>query len=75
MTFNRTYHARARRGGMVSAGAILEDVVERAADRQRNKRSSGNLQGLQLELFSDQSVPRDPDRPLLDILPEAYSRP
>jgi hypothetical protein len=57
---------------MVSAGAILEEQVERAADRRRKKRS-GNLQGgLQLELFADQPVPRDPDRPLLDLMPEAY---
>jgi hypothetical protein len=57
---------------MVSAGAILEELVERAADRQRKKRS-GNLQGgLQLELFEDQPVPSDPDRPLLDLMPEAY---
>jgi hypothetical protein len=57
---------------MVSAGAILEDLVERAADRQRKKRS-GNLRGgLQLELFSDEAVRRDPERPLFDLLPEAY---
>jgi hypothetical protein len=56
---------------MVSAGAILEELVERAADRQRKKRS-GNLQGgLQLELFSDEAVPRDAERPLFDLLPEA----
>lgn len=53
LVFNKTYHARARSGGLVSAGAILEELVERAADRPRKKRSSGNLQGgLQLELFS-----------------------
>jgi hypothetical protein len=53
LVFNTTYHARARSGGLVSAGAILEELVERAADRPRKKRSSGNLQGgLQLELFS-----------------------
>ena len=64
--FNKSYYARARRGGVVSAGAILEELVERAADRRRKKR--GNLQeGLQLELFADQPVPRDSDRPLLDL--------
>jgi hypothetical protein len=77
--FNRTYTLRSRRGGLVSAGAILEELVERAADRRRAKKRSGNLQGgLQLELFDEpitqQSyVPRDPDRPLLDLIPEAYS--
>ena len=55
---------------MVSAGAILEELVERAAAR---KKRSGNLQGgLQLELFSDEAVPRDAARPLFDLLPEAY---
>ena len=35
--------------------------------------ASGNLQGgLQLELFSDEAVPRDAERPLFDLLPEAY---
>ena len=62
--FNKTHHAGARRGGLVSTGAILEELVERAADRQRKKRS-GNLQGgLQLELFSDEAVPRDAERPV-----------
>jgi hypothetical protein len=62
----------ARRDGLVSVGTILEELVERAADRRRKKRS-GNLQGgLQLELFADQPVPRDPERPLFDLLPEAY---
>ncbi len=75
MIRNRSYHARARRAGLVSCGQILEELVERAVDRRRKKRS-GKLQGgLQLELFADQPIPRDPDRPLFDLLPEAYSRP
>jgi hypothetical protein len=40
---------------------------------RRRKRHSGNLQGgLQLELFADPPVPRDPERPLVDLLPDAY---
>jgi hypothetical protein len=65
---------------MLSTGEILEAIALRAAERRRaKKRSSGNQQGgLQLELFDEpitqQSyVPRDPERPLLDILPEAYT--
>jgi hypothetical protein len=54
---------------MVSAGEILEELIARAADRRRKKRK---LQGLQLELFADPPVPRDPERPLVDLLPEAY---
>jgi hypothetical protein len=36
LVFNKTYHARAMRGGLVSAGAIVEEIVERAADRRRS---------------------------------------
>ena len=58
---------------MVSAGAVLDKLIERAADRRLRKRSSGNLQGgLQLKLFSDEPVARDAERPLFDLLPEAY---
>lgn len=64
--------AQARRGGMASAGAILEGAG-RASRRSPAEESSGNLQGgLQLELFADQPVPRDPGRPLLDLMPEAF---
>ena len=57
---------------MVSVSEVLDELIERAADRRRKKRS-GKLQGaLQLELFADQPVPRDADRPLFDLLPEAY---
>jgi hypothetical protein len=67
---NRSY--RARNGGMVSVSEVLDELTERAADRQRRKRSAKLQGGLQLELFSDQPVPRDADRPLFDLLPEAY---
>jgi hypothetical protein len=64
--FNKSYHTRARRGGMVSAGQVLQELVDRAGDRQafyrprrrprpgvKNKRS-GKPAGLQqLELFAD----------------------
>jgi hypothetical protein len=79
---NRTYHAWARRGGMVSAGEILGELVERAADRQRfyrpalrPKPSAKASQSLQLEFdFAQQEPPaRDPERPLFDLMPEAYS--
>jgi hypothetical protein len=69
---SKTYHARARRGGMVSAGQILEELAERAAARQRRKRSVKLQGGLQLELFADEPIPRDAERPLFDLLPEAY---
>lgn len=32
--FNKSYHARAKRGALVSARAILEELVERAGDRE-----------------------------------------
>lgn len=76
--FNRTYHTRARRGGLVSAGAILEELIERAADRQRFYRPARRLkpgakakQPMQLELDFE-PVARDPERPLFDLVPEAY---
>ena len=57
LVFNKTYHAQARSGGMVSAGQVLEELVDRAAERRRRK-CSGNLQGgVQLELFAEEPVP------------------
>ena len=62
--------------GLLSTGEILEDIAARAADRRRREKKSkqraGKLQGIQLELFPDPLVPRDPERPLVDLLPEAY---
>jgi hypothetical protein len=60
--FNKSYHARARRGGgMVSAGAVLEELVQRTADRRRQERKtrrSGQPQDLQLELnFTPDETP------------------
>jgi hypothetical protein len=71
--FNKSYHAVASRGGLVSAGDVIQELVERAADRQRAKKRSGKLQGVQLELFPAQpAVQRPPaDRPLGDLFPEA----
>ena len=63
--FNKTYHARARHRGMVSVGAVLEELVERAADRRRKKRSGNLLGGAQLELFAREQIPRA-ERPLFD---------
>lgn len=63
---NRSYQIRSRRGALVPVGEVLQELVERAADRfyrpaQRpcqkvsGKRDpikkSGKLQGVQLELF------------------------
>lgn len=88
--FNRSYQIRSSRGVMVSAGEILEELVERASDRQgfyrprrrprpgAKQQRSGKLQGVQLELFADRPsiVDRAPDpaRPLADLFPEAESR-
>ena len=81
MIRNRTYHARARRGGLVSCGDVLEELAERAADRQRFYRPARRPKpgakakpSLQMELdFAQQEpVARDPERPLFDLLPEAY---
>ena len=84
MIRNRSYRAR---GGMVSVSEVLDELIERAADRRRKKRSGRLQRGLQLELFTDQPVPRDAerplvsesdttprdaDRPLFDLLPGAY---
>jgi hypothetical protein len=58
--FNRTYTLRARRGGMVSAIEILEDLAVRAAERRRAKKRSAKLQGLQLELnFTPDETPEE----------------
>jgi hypothetical protein len=57
---------------MVSAGEVLDELIERAADRRERRRSRNPQAGLQLELFADQPAPRDRDRPLFDLVPEAY---
>jgi hypothetical protein len=56
---------------MVSAGAILEELVERAADRRRKKHGAKLQGGSQLELFTDEPIPRDAERPFFDLIPEA----
>ena len=82
--FNRSYQIRASRGGMVSASEILEELVERAGERQgfyRPRRRpkpgvadkrKGKSAAVQLELFGNPEIKRDADRPLYDLLPEAY---
>jgi hypothetical protein len=52
-----------------------------AADRCKKRQMTGKLQGVQLDLFAAFSRPEapvppkpDPDRPLLDVFPEAYVR-
>ncbi len=77
--FNKTYHARARRGVMVSAGDVLEELIERAADRRRFYRPTRRPKpgakakpSMQLELFAQEPVARDAERPLFDVIPEAY---
>jgi hypothetical protein len=75
--FNKTYHARARRTGLVSAGQLLEDLALRAADRRRREKKSkqraGKLQGIQLELFPEPEPTTAADRPLFDLFPEAFA--
>ena len=57
---------------MVSVGEVLNELIDRAADRRRKKRNVDLQGGLQLELFADQPAPRDAERPLFDVIPEAY---
>jgi hypothetical protein len=64
--------SRARRAGLVSCGQILEDLVERAADRWRKKHGAKLQESLQLDLFADEPIPRNAERPLFDLIPEAY---
>jgi len=71
LVFNRTYHARASRGGLVPVGEVIQELVERAADRRRKKHGAKLRGSLQLELFGDQPIPRDAERPLFDLIPEA----
>jgi hypothetical protein len=76
---NKTY-ARARRGGLVSAGEILEELVGRAANCQRfyrpkRRQKPGELKPnspCSLSWFAHEPVPRDDGRPLFDLIPEAY---
>ena len=79
--YNRTFQLRSRRGGLVSCGDVLEELVERAAERQRFYRPARRLKpgakaksSLQLELFAQEPVARDAERPLLDVFPEFYDR-
>jgi hypothetical protein len=80
--FNRTFQAR--RGDLVSAGEVLQELVERAAERQhfyrperRPRPGCPRPQGrkkpgppLQGTQLSLNFA--DPDKPLADIFPEAY---
>jgi hypothetical protein len=54
--FNKSYHARAKRGAMVSTGEVLEEWVSAPPNRRRRKRSANQQGGLQLELFAPESV-------------------
>lgn len=104
--FNRTYQIRSRRGDLVSAGEVIQELVERVSERQSfyrpgrklqpgaaktadhiSKKSSGQLQGVQLELFhvepntshfspSNESPNQEAnrERPLFDLFPEAYDQ-
>jgi hypothetical protein len=79
--FNRTFQLRSRRGGLISCDDVLEELVERAADRQRfyrpacrpklGAKAKPSLQ-LELDFAQQEPVARDADRPLFDLLPEAY---
>jgi hypothetical protein len=64
---------------MVPVSAVLEELVECAADRQRFYRPARRPKlgakakpSLQLELFSQEPTARDAERPLFDLIPEAY---
>jgi hypothetical protein len=77
--FNRTFQLRSRRGGLVSCGDVLEELVERTAERQRFYRPARQPKlgakakpSLQLELFAQGPPTRDAERPLFDLMPEAY---
>jgi hypothetical protein len=76
---------------MVSAGAVLDELIERAVDRQcfyrperrpkpgaaakQCKKRSGKVHW---QLFADEPISqkcyvlRDAERPLFDLIPEAY---
>jgi len=72
VVFNRTYHQRARRQGM---GKLLADAMYQPWGGRFDKppvmnRDRRKLEGVQqLELFT---LVRSSDRPLADIIPEAY---
>ena len=101
--FNRSYKLRSRCGGLVSAGEIIQELADRAADRPsfyRPKRQispaadtikkRAGIREVQLELFHAEQpcvtdtpeltgLPRiakcpshSADRPLEDLIPEAY---
>jgi hypothetical protein len=88
--FNREYQRRAAAQGLQSLGiGLAKDEASgfyrparRVSAGKRCKKSSGPLQGIQLELFADPpdarfyrpSVIRDSGRPLADLFPEAYEQ-
>jgi len=84
--WNRTYQIRSRRGGLVAASDVIQELVERAAVRQKfyrparrtkpgarakpPKTRGGKLEGVQLELDFTTCV-----KPLSSeqpLFPEAY---
>ena len=64
---------------MVPAREGLDETVERAADRQRfdrpkrrPKQGAKTKPSLELELFAQEPPAGAAERPLLDLMPEAY---
>jgi hypothetical protein len=51
---------------------LLASSSQKAADRRRKKHGAKQQGSLQLDLFADEPIPRDAERPLFDLIPEAY---
>jgi hypothetical protein len=85
--YDRTYQRR--RGELQSLGEILHAALQvadpnyyrpehpfrhgRAASKKKKQpKDDGKLRGVQLEIKFPEAI-RDPERPLIDLIPEAYS--
>jgi hypothetical protein len=86
--FNKTFQMRARRGGMVPVGEVLQDLVDAADERRASvdnritdqptsrhhikKREPRQLPLLFHMEHNKNVISRDPDRPLEDLFPDFY---
>jgi hypothetical protein len=85
--FNRSYQIRSRAGSLVSVEDLIQELVERTAEKQsfyqpdkrispvRSQRKPKPIESRQLELrFPHSPAPADADKPLFDLFPEAYEK-